>query len=177
MRWYVIFIADRKFCLRLVSPWNSCMMMMMGKLWHVKRKFVTLGNSRLTVDLTIWYQPVTVKLYISLTLILMCSATSCQCLQQTGTCWWSSLIAWKFSKVTKLLNICVNWPVSLLRWMYVCYACIVVSPKQKNWSTSWKPMHSFYWWSSTTSSVPFVLWPTSSYQVWLKCKSDSVQLR
>ena len=35
-----------------------------------------VAYSRLTVDLTIWYPPVTVKLYFSL--ILMHSMTSCQ---------------------------------------------------------------------------------------------------
>ena len=39
--------------------------------------------SRFTVYLTVLYQPVTVKHHFSLT--IMCSVTSCQCLQQTGT--------------------------------------------------------------------------------------------
>jgi len=42
--------------------------------------FILVGNLRLAVDMTVWYQPVTVKLCFSL--ILICSVTSCQCLQQ-----------------------------------------------------------------------------------------------
>jgi len=50
---------------------------------------ILVGSSRLTVDLAIWYQPGPVQLYFSL--ILMCSVTSRQCLQQTGACLWSPL--------------------------------------------------------------------------------------
>jgi len=39
-------------------------------------KFRSGGNSRQTADLTVCYQPETVTLYFSLT--LMCSMTSCQ---------------------------------------------------------------------------------------------------
>jgi len=58
------------------------------RLWKTvpcqEGNFILVGNSRLTVDLTICYQPVTVKLYFSLT--FKCSVTSCQCLQQPDAC-------------------------------------------------------------------------------------------
>jgi len=40
-----------------------------------RKNFILVGNSGLTVNLTIWYQPVTVNLYFSLT--LLCSMTWC----------------------------------------------------------------------------------------------------
>jgi len=51
--------------------------------------FFLVGNSKLTVDLAIWYQPVTVKLYFSLA--LMCSTTLHQCLQATSACSWCEI--------------------------------------------------------------------------------------
>jgi len=61
--------------------------------------------TRQTVNVTICYQLLTVKLYYSL--ITVCSVTSCQCLQQTHAC--LSSLMWIFCTYIEGSVRTVNW--------------------------------------------------------------------
>jgi len=60
-----------------------------GEISTCQGKFPSGGKFKGDSGSDMWYQPLTVKLFFSL--ILLCSVTSCQCLQQTGACLWFQL--------------------------------------------------------------------------------------
>ena len=95
---------------------------LLERFWHVRRYFIPVGNLMVTPwgNATFMVlQPVTVKLYFSL--ILICSETSCQCLQQAGECFvvWSPLIVLKDIDISYLhWRLYMNWLCELTQWKH-----------------------------------------------------------